>query len=237
MIKRYCRFVKRSVLALVGRDILLRPALSVDTEFHGSSYGGWAVKSNSLSKKSTIVSAGVGEDASFDISLMDAYGCDVWALDPTEKSAQWVSANVLAPEFRFHQTALSAADGFIEIFPPVEKSHVSAACRRSEHTENKSYQVPSVRLSTFMRNEGINRIDVLKMDIEGAEYEVLDDMITSGTHKQIAQLLVEFHDHFSGFSVKETKAAVEQLRKHGFDIAWVSQAGYEVLFLQPTLLK
>lgn len=218
---------------MLGRGILLRPTVTAATEFHGSSYGGWAIESNRLSKNSTIVCAGVGEDASFDLSLINAYGCDVWALDPTQRSAQWVSANVLAPEFRFHQTALSAADGFIEIFPPVEKSHVSASCRRSEHTEDKSYQVPSVRLSTFMRNEGINRIDVLKMDIEGAEYEVLDDVIKSGAYTQIAQLLVEFHHHFTGFSVKETKAAVEQLRKHGFEIAWVSQAGYEVLFVRP----
>jgi FkbM family methyltransferase len=232
MIKRCLRLFRRSVRVVMGREVWLRPTIIAETEFHGSSYGGWAVQSKSLSKRSIVISAGIGEDASFDIDLINTYRCRIWALDPTERTAEWVAANVAVPEFRFHQTALAATDGLLEMFPPVEIAHVSASCRRSQHTRANSYQVPCVRLSTFMDREGISHIDVLKMDIEGAEYGVIDDLVVSGTHKQISQLLVEFHHHFSGFSVKETEATVAQLRKAGFQIAWVSEAGYEVLFVR-----
>ncbi|GIS18490.1 MAG: hypothetical protein CM15mP120_04060 [Pseudomonadota bacterium] len=42
-----------------------------------------------------------------------------------------------------------------------------------------------------MRDLGHDHLDVLKMDIEGAEYAVLDDMLQSNILPD--QLLVEFH--------------------------------------------
>ena len=43
----------------------------------------------------------------------------------------------------------------------------------------------------MMRDLGHDHLDVLKMDIEGAEYAVLDDMLQSDILPD--QLLVEFH--------------------------------------------
>ena len=40
----------------------------------------------------------------------------------------------------------------------------------------------------------MSRIDILKMDIEGAEYDVIDDIINSPV--PIAQVLIEFHHRF-----------------------------------------
>jgi len=40
------------------------------------------------------------------------------------------------------------------------------------------------------------------MDVEGAEYGVLDDMVTAGIRP--GQVLVEFHHHFAGIGLDET---------------------------------
>ena len=50
-------------------------------------------------------------------------------------------------------------------------------------------------LSTILEKLGHNRIDILKMDIEGAEYEVIEDIISSTV--PIQQVLIEFHHRFS----------------------------------------
>ncbi len=39
---------------------------------------------------------------------------------------------------------------------------------------------------------------VVKMDIEGAEYDILDKMIADGTDRKVSFLMVEWHDHKCG---------------------------------------
>jgi FkbM family methyltransferase len=230
--KKTYHSVKRAVNIALGRDVWLSPTYSTGTEIHGSDYGGWAIKANSLTSESLVISVGVGEDVSFDLSLINKYGCQVVALDPTERSAQWVAKNVLEDRFIFRQLALAATDGVISLFPPSEAAHVSASCRQSSHTLTDSYVVPCMRLATLMQTEGVTSINVLKLDIEGAEYEVIQDIVQSGLALRIDQLLVEFHHKFSSFFPQDTVDAVEQLLSSGFQIAWVSEAGHEVLFVR-----
>jgi FkbM family methyltransferase len=54
-------------------------------------------------------------------------------------------------------------------------------------------EVPVRRLATMMQMLGHARIDLLKMDIEGAEYEVIDDLL--GSRVAVDQLLIEFHQN------------------------------------------
>jgi FkbM family methyltransferase len=230
--RKMYRSIKRFVNVALGKDICLRPTANTETEFHGSSYGGWAIKANCLNSESSVFSVGVGEDVSFDLSLISKYGCEVIALDPTERSQQWVAENVPDRRFVFHKIALAATDGTLELFPPSKTAHVSASCRLSSHTLTTPYAVPCMRLTTLMRERGVTRIDVLKMDIEGAEYDVIRDIVQSGVAQSIDQLLVEFHHHFSSFSIRDTLDAVEQLRSNGFQIAWVSEVGHEALFVR-----
>jgi hypothetical protein len=73
---------------------------------------------------------------------------------------------------------------------------------------------------------------MLKMDIEGSEYEVLrDDKTMQILEEQRPQLLVEFHHRFASYSKADTRDIVARLRRAGFRIAWVSRRGEEVLFL------
>ena len=53
---------------------------SNNLEYHGSAYGGWNVAASQLNKDSIIYSFGVGEDISFDTSLIEKYGCNIFAL-------------------------------------------------------------------------------------------------------------------------------------------------------------
>ena len=53
----------------------------------------------------------------------------------------------------------------------------------------------------FNFSEFLNQFDgntylVVKLDIEGAEYEVLENIITSGMINKVNELYVEFHDNF-----------------------------------------
>ena len=76
------------------------------TERHGSEYGGWTICPSDLNRNSVVYSLGVGDDISFDISLIEKYGVTVYAFDPTPKSVKWVKSQRLPKEFNFYEYAV-----------------------------------------------------------------------------------------------------------------------------------
>jgi len=71
---------------------------------------------------------------------------------------------------------------------------------------------------------------VLKLDIEGAEYGVIADVLGSGV--DVGQWLVEFHHRFRGVGWKRTEEAIHLLRSHSFRVFAVSRGGDEYSLLR-----
>jgi len=71
--------------------------------------------------------------------------------------------------------------------------------KKEEKVEVKAFNFSSFILNNFKKNDNI----VIKMDIEGAEYKVLNKMIEDGSIDYVNQLTVEFHDEKTGESSKE----------------------------------
>jgi hypothetical protein len=90
------------------------------------------------------------------------------------------------------------------------------------------------RLATIMAMLGHVRIDVLKMDVEGAEYMVLPDILRSGISP--SQILVEFHHRWKEIGPGETKRVIELLNQHAFLVADLSPLGREYLFVRRDLI-
>ena len=84
-----------------------------------------------------------------------------------------------------------------------------------------------------MAELGHDRVDVLKMDIEGSEYEVIDQILRDGLAGRIGVMMIEFHHWLSAFSRNDTRKAITDLEKAGFQSAWVSETGHELLFIRP----
>jgi len=79
-----------------------------------------------------------------------------------------------------------------------------------------------------MSSLGHRRIAVLKMDIAGAEYDVISDLLSS--RAQVDQLLVEFHHRWPEIGLLKTRNTVDQLNSAGFRIFDISPSGEEFSF-------
>ena len=96
-------------------------------------------------------------------------------------------------------------------------------------------EVPAFTIDTLMHKLGHNHVDLLKMDIEGAEYEVLEALIASSSRPR--QLLVEFHHRFPSIAKSMTSDIIGGLRRIGYRIFAVSGTGREVSFIyRPTVV-
>jgi FkbM family methyltransferase len=94
----------------------------------------------------------------------------------------------------------------------------------------KIHKLPVHRLATVLEKLGHDRIDILKMDIEGAEYEVIEDILNSPL--PISQILIEFHHRFTDIGIGKTRSAVSRLNEAGYRIFNVSASGEEISFIQ-----
>jgi FkbM family methyltransferase len=180
---------KRLLKSMIRKDLWSAPDIQVPSIRLGSIYGGWTVCTGvGLGSESLIYSVGVGEDISFDLSLIRTLGCRIFAFDPTPRSIAWLETQHLPNEFQFFPWGLGAIDGLAKFAAPEDAGHVSYS---SVAVGGHAVQCEVYRLPTLMRKLGHAKIDLLKIDIEGSEYAVINDIFTHGLRPR--QLLTEFH--------------------------------------------
>jgi FkbM family methyltransferase len=225
--------VGRTFRKLTGR-ILHAPDLDVPRETIGTSYGSHTVLRDSLDARSIVYSFGVGEDVSFDLGLIDRFGCFVHAFDPTERSIAWARANVDHLLWKLHPIGIAAEDGEAEFTSPTNKTHVSFF-RATNRAVGEAVRLAVRSLPSIMHDLSHDRIDLLKMDIEGFEYEVLQSMLATSVRP--AQIAVEFHHRMYGYDPEATNEAVRALQQNGYVLIHVSDTGREYSFCTSALLS
>ena len=229
MLEHLKQSVKRAGRWAVGRDWYPRRDLEVATRRFGSATAGWTIASERLSSRSVVWCVGIGEDISFDLSLHDAYGMPIEAFDPTPRSLAWVRAQPLPATYRVHPYGLADRDGEVSFQPPADPGHVSHSMVPDATADESGVRGQVRRLGTLAQMLGQSQIDLLKMDIEGAEYGVIDDLGRQSLLPR--QLLVEFHHRFPSVGIGCTRAAVATLRALGYRLFHVSPNGEEYAFL------
>ncbi len=145
-----------------------------------------------------------------------------------------LDARDLPQQFAFHPWAVAASDGSLTLYPYLKKNGIKSDVMYTliveEETIDDVIEVPAYTLSTISEKLGHDKIDLMKMDIEGAEYEVLDGLLASPIKP--TQLLVEFHHRFPGIGLEKTADTIERLRDAGYKIFAISEIGREVSFLR-----
>ena len=185
----------------------------------GSKYGGWFIDTNAEPEKCFLVSAGLGEDASFDIEYVDKYGLFAILIDPTPRAVQHFQAIIgnagspkLSPynnsgkqlidsyelrrlnrfNFYLREVALWTKSGQVAFHEPENQTYVSHSIKKS-NSRGSSIRVNAACLKDILLEfeERIVGLEmVLKLDIEGSEIEVLKNILSSGIKPR--QILVEW---------------------------------------------
>ena len=216
--------------AAVGSDIVIRKQFRCRREVFGKDPCAWCICPDGLTRDSVVYSFGVGRDISFDLDLIERFGLTVHAFDPTPGSISWIKSQQLPAQFHMHEFGLAHIDGAVRLYPPEISRHISHSVFYREKTAANAIDVPVRRLATIAQNLGHGRIDLLKMDIEGAEYAALSECLDS--FPMIDQLLVEFHHRMPGAGIEKTRQALHALKAHGFLVFNVSATGEEISFLR-----
>lgn len=145
----------------------------------GSSYGGWYVPKNTLRaiSDSVVVSAGLGYDTTFDLEMIKN-GYYVLGLDPLSECCKIATDNLLPyGDFEILNCGLASWTGTQVFYAPKVEGHDSYSTINVQEVANPTgIEFPVVSLEDlFIRHEKLARAKyrILKMDIEGAELQIL----------------------------------------------------------------
>lgn len=155
----------------------------------GSKYGGYFVPLSLLDHNSIVYSAGLGEDASFDVALSRKLNCEIHVFDPTPRAIYYAGMAFTNQRIRFAPLGVWSANEERFFYAPRDVAHVSHSIVNLQATA-EGFVAPCRTLKTLMAERGHDTIDLLKLDIEGAEHEVIRSLVTSGLLPLV--LIVEF---------------------------------------------
>ncbi|MFA7172600.1 MAG: FkbM family methyltransferase [Kiritimatiellia bacterium] len=229
-IKRCLHCLRFSMRVLAGKEPYFKKDVRLPSERVGSDYGGWSVVLDEINAKSIVYSFGVGEDVSFDVELIDKFNLVVHAFDPTPKSIKWVSEQNMKSNFIMHNYGIASFNGYVDFSPPENPQHVSYTMLNRPSTSERAISLPVKKLSSIMAELGHHEIDILKLDIEGAEYDVIADLKASKIFP--GQILIEFHHRFPGVGAAKTKKAIKLIKSMGYKLFFISLSNEEYSFIR-----
>jgi FkbM family methyltransferase len=144
-----------------------------------------------------IVDAGANIGAFSLYAARRAPRARIIALEPFPRTAARLSATVesndLGSRVVQRQLALSASDGHRRM--PNNEAPSQSRNVLSEDVVD-GFTVESLTLATFLDRESLDRVDLMKMDIEGAEHQVLRNA-SKDVLRRIGTLALEYHPNES----------------------------------------
>lgn len=211
-------------------------------EHLGTNYGGWQIPTELLDSKSVCYCVGAGEDVSFDCALAKKFGCEVYIFDPTPRAAMHfnklvestknnikmninnqpnffyeIKTNNLA-HIHYYNYGVWSENGMQKFFAPKKPTYVSHSIIKTQNTD-EYFSAECKTIGTIMKELGHSKIDLLKIDAEGAEYEIINSIIMDNLNIKIICL------EFDEINFNEYKSHIKIIKT----AKKILNAGYELV--------
>ncbi|CAN5643868.1 hypothetical protein BH10ACT11_BH10ACT11_19130 [soil metagenome] len=177
----------------------------------GTTYGGWIAPGALIDPDWVCYCVGAGGDITFDLDLIERYGCTVRTIEAVASladEARQAGGGVVGHSVI--QAAIATSDGPLRMqtsHEAVSRSVSSAGLYDSE----QFIELPGRTLPSLMAELGDERIDLLKLDIEGGEYAVLPEIDLPSLGVKVFSIQL----HHTG-SVSQAKGLIAELNRAGY---------------------
>jgi FkbM family methyltransferase len=172
-----------------------------------------------LNRNGVGIEIGTGDNPEFCRHLIDNYGMICYGVDPTKKhSLALEELSKKLPGFHFLYYAVGSKNEQTQFY----ESQVNVSGSLNPNHTNVindpivTYNVEVITLDRLLNIIGDKPISIIKMDIEGAEYDLLNHL-DQKIADRIDQLLVEFHYGIvKDYSWQDTKMIIKRMHHLGY---------------------
>jgi FkbM family methyltransferase len=207
----------------------------------GSAYHGYYIPDNFLEKQSVCYLVGSGDDISFDIELKKRYDSEIVIIDPTPaakdhylKVKESMEKNLTPPkvhadpgyvykitsdkfnEMKYVEMGVWTEKTVLKFHDPEIGGYVSQSVFLFQDSK-KVMELPVDRIGNLMKSLHHEKVDLVKLEIEGAEYAVIDTILEDKL--DVKMILVEFDEvyHKKGIAhLMRIRRTCAKLRKAGY---------------------
>ena len=179
----------------------------------GTSYGGWMIPTAVVQSGWTCYGIGAGGDVSYDLELVRRYQARLRIVEPVEEFVEQArAATGGVDDVIVCHAALASADGTLRM---QRTSHPgSRSVSASGLYDGSGYiDVPSRSLRSLMAENGDETIDLLKLDVEGSEYELLEQLDLPGLGVKVFAMQVHHNQ-----PARDARRLVDHLARSGYEL-------------------
>lgn len=171
-----------------------------------------------LAADSIVLDVG-GYEGQWASDIVARYGCRIHVFEPVPQYAAEIARRFARnPLVTVHPFGLSAHE---------EHPEVSLAADSTSHVRDHSGEKVTIdvrRADTVFGDLALTHVDLVKLNIEGAEYALLDHLIETGLIQRITDLQVQFHEMGPGSSQEVERLRERLAASHkptfAFDFVW-----------------
>ena len=171
-------------------------------------YAIWPIKKDSI----VFYSGGLSTSISFELDLIKKFNSKVYAFDPT-KASKNLMKKIKNNSLKYYSLGISKIKGKFKL------------------DDGKFYDC--ISLLDFARGKGHKKIDLIKLDIEGYEYGVIESILRS--ELIVGQIVLELHGWMLGFSRKKDRELIKKLKNKDYTMVYKNLDNYT--FVKNKFLK
>ena len=168
-----------------------------------------------IKKDDTVIDIGAHIGYFTIFAAKNSYQGTIYSIEPYRESFETLKKNLELNDLTnvkpFH-AAISKATEQVTLYINKNNQIGNSIFKTDETTESE--KVDSFSLGDFVKNNKIEKIDFLKIDCEGAEFEILLNLDHQILQK-IDKIVSEMHPKIENFKIEDVK---EFLTSHGFDV-------------------
>jgi FkbM family methyltransferase len=156
-----------------------------------------------LNENSVVLDIG-GYKGEFAVDIFCKYNATIYVFEPIESFFKIIQKKfVNNPKIKVYNFGLAGKDEQMEISMTDNASSVFLKTEDSETIQLKS-------IVNFLQKNNIQFVDLIKINIEGGEYELLESLIENNLLSNFKNIQVQFHD----FLLDDGKERMNKIQEH-----------------------
>ena len=186
-------------------------------------YGNYYLLKFLIPENPVVISLGIGEDTRFDEAILDKHAAKLYMFDPTPRSFRYVRSRTNLNNAKFTELAISDFDGEIEVYIDDLETDLDTTTSVSvmpSKIAQEALKIECKSILTILKEEDLQNIDVLKIDIEGGGLTVIQQLLNNEIFP--AQICGEFERPVDAINAKqffiEMDDVLQRLNNNGYRV-------------------
>lgn len=163
-----------------------------------------------LNQSSVVIDLG-SYHGEFAQNIYNKYKCYVYCFEPFKEFYDYSKLTVIEDKIKFYNFALGDGDDRKKIYFKDDETSFFNVGDSYEEILIKDY-------GKEIANLNIKNIELMKINIEGAEYDFLEHILDNNFHEQIKNLQIQFHSNVENYKKRRNK--IREKLKATHKIEW-----------------